>query len=196
MISLKISKRGSGLTIAVMVLVVSLCGASGVRAEGTVHKVLVHYLDLDGHHRKSPSLFERDVYQEFLRTHPEQVSAIAFDVLWKVPQSHKRDLSVRLEIRGSENYQTAPMSMVVPVNGRKYFKTWSRVTLNREEIDSIGKIVAWKVTVEEDGKALSSHHSFLWQRPPDEKGVRGQQPPANGNGQPGIPGGGFPRNPR
>ena len=49
-------------------------------AEGKIIKVLPHLLDKKGRHTLSPSLYERDAYQAKLRTHPEDISALRFDV--------------------------------------------------------------------------------------------------------------------
>ncbi len=51
-------------------------------ASGKVLKVLPHFLDLQGRHALSPSLFERDAYQAHLRKNPAEVSALRFDVEW------------------------------------------------------------------------------------------------------------------
>ena len=50
---------------------------------GIVVKVLPLFLDLKGHDALSPSLFDRDAYQAFLRQNTNDISAIRFDVLWK-----------------------------------------------------------------------------------------------------------------
>lgn len=157
-------------------------------AEGDVYKVLPHLLDLNGRHRDAPSLFARDAYQEFLRSHPDQVSGLSFDVLWKCPKGHKRILNLKIEIRGSNNYQTIPFSKVVPVQAKKTFKTWTSIILSKEELESIGKIVAWRVSLVEEGVELASQYSFLWRKPPDESPA---QPGRRTNPVPG--GRGFPR---
>ncbi len=157
----------AGLTALCTASLLCLAPVNNAVAEGRVHKVLLHLLDLDGRHTPAPSLFERDAYQEYLRSNPELVSGMAFDVLWKVPKGKKRNLQMRLEIRGSKNYQSSPFSRTVPVNATGFFKTWTRIDLSTADMDSIGQIVAWKVTVVEDEETdLCSHYSFLWQRPP------------------------------
>lgn len=158
------------------------------QAEGQVYKVLPHLLDLNGRHRDAPSLFARDAYQEFLRSHPDQVSGLSFDVLWKCPNGHKRVLNLKIEIRGSNNYQSIPFSKVVPVQAKKAFKTWTSIILSKEELESIGKIVAWKVSLVEEGVELAGHYSFLWRKPPEESPA---QPGRRINPVPG--GRGFPR---
>lgn len=163
---LKASSLLSRLALVALLLTVAFSCIS-VQAEGKIYKVLPHLLDLNGKHRNAPSLFERDAYQEFLRKNPDQVSGLGFDIHWKCPDSHKRDLLLTLEIRGSNNYQSAPFQKIIAVKGKKYFKTWSRIMLDREDLESIGKIVAWKATlVEADKGVLTEHLSFLWKTPP------------------------------
>src|SRR5437867_11725609 len=67
---------------------------------GRVMKVLPHFLDLKGRHALSPSLYDRDAYQAYLREHPEQRSAIRFDVQWKLKSAAYSPLKLRLELRG------------------------------------------------------------------------------------------------
>ena len=50
---------------------------------GRVVKVLPLLLDLKGRDAVSPSLYDRDAYQVYLRQHTNEISAIRFDVLWK-----------------------------------------------------------------------------------------------------------------
>ena len=52
-------------------------------ATGRVIKVLPLFLDAQGRDAVSPSLFDRDAYQVYLRQHTNEISAIRFDVLWK-----------------------------------------------------------------------------------------------------------------
>jgi len=50
---------------------------------GRVVKVLPLLLDRKGRDAVSPSLYDRDAYQVYLRQHTNEISAIRFDVLWK-----------------------------------------------------------------------------------------------------------------
>ena len=49
---------------------------------GRIVKVLPLFLDAQGRDATSPSLFDRDAYQFFLRDHASQISAIRYDVQW------------------------------------------------------------------------------------------------------------------
>ena len=56
------------LTLVCWFAAVLTAGAS----TGRVFKVLPHFLDTNGVHTLSPSLYERDAYQAHLRQHPEK----------------------------------------------------------------------------------------------------------------------------
>src|SRR3989449_10338349 len=73
---------------------------SAPAATGRVIKVLPHFLDLQGRHSLSPSLYDRDAYQAHLRQHPEQRSGMRFDVLWKAKTDRGATLKLRVELRG------------------------------------------------------------------------------------------------
>src|SRR5690348_10649157 len=70
-------------------------------ADGRVIKVLPHFLDLDGKHTLSPSLYGRDAYQYFLRQHPEKRSGVRFDIQWKATGTAAEPMKLRIELRGT-----------------------------------------------------------------------------------------------
>src|SRR2546425_9231499 len=76
--------------------------ASAVAAPAKVIKVLPHYLDREGRHALSPSLYDRDAYQAVLRRNPEQRSAIRFDIQWRARAASSDNLKLRLELRGTK----------------------------------------------------------------------------------------------
>src|ERR1700761_132456 len=67
---------------------------------GRVIKVLPFFVDLQGQIAKSPSLFDRDAYQAYLREKTNEVSAIRYDVQWKTSKSEDAKLKLRMELRG------------------------------------------------------------------------------------------------
>ena len=69
-------------------------------ASGRIIKVLPLFLDLKGHDAFSPSLYDRDAYQVYLRQHTNEISAIRFDVLWKASNTDDAKLKLRVELRG------------------------------------------------------------------------------------------------
>src|SRR5256885_6498812 len=74
-------------------------------ATARIIKVLPHLLDRKGRHTLSPSLYERDAYQGFLRKNPDQCSGLRFDVQWKAKRVDWSQLKLRVEIRGSKDAQ-------------------------------------------------------------------------------------------
>ena len=67
---------------------------------GRVVKVLPLLLDRKSHDAISPSLYDRDAYQVYLRQHTNEISAIRFDVLWKASNAKGAKLKLRVELRG------------------------------------------------------------------------------------------------
>jgi hypothetical protein len=57
-------------------LLIAAMAVSASAAEQRVIKVLPHLMDKEGRVAKSPSLFERDAYQLWLRENPEEQSGI------------------------------------------------------------------------------------------------------------------------
>src|SRR5215469_9829011 len=74
---------------------------AGDAATGRVVKVLPFFLDLKGYSALSPSLYDRDAYQAYLRRHVNQRSAIRFDVLWKTSNTGAAKLKLHVELRGT-----------------------------------------------------------------------------------------------
>ena len=50
-------------------------------ADGKVIKALPQFLDAQGQSALSPSLYDRDAYQAYLREHTTNISTLRFDVL-------------------------------------------------------------------------------------------------------------------
>jgi len=132
-------------------------------ATGGVVKVLPHFLDQQGRHALSPSLYDRDAYQAILRQHPEQRSGIRFDVEWKSKGPYFGKLNLVLELRGIAQGKL-PKQLVLEKNVEtsKWFRRWASFTLNGHEYSSFGEVTAWRVTLWEDDELLGEQKSFLW----------------------------------
>jgi hypothetical protein len=144
-------------------LVVILCAPVLLEA-GTarIFKVLPHYLDHDGRHVLSPSLFERDAYQAVLRENPEKSSALRFDVNWKAGGVASSSLILRIELRGSEQTLGVPLVIERPVRPARLFRNWSTLRLEGEEYLALGRLLAWRATLWEGDVLLAEEKSFLW----------------------------------
>jgi hypothetical protein len=136
--------------------------AAPAAKSGRVIKVLPLFLDLNGHDAKSPSLFDRDAYQAFLRQHTNEISAIRFDVLWKASNAKDAKLTLRAELRGVGEHslprQTALETEVTPA----FFRSWTSLKLEGDELRNFGSLVAWRVTLWNGGQLLGEQRSFLW----------------------------------
>jgi hypothetical protein len=129
---------------------------------GRVVKVLPLLLDREGRDTKSPSLYERDAYQAYLRQHTNEISAIRFDVLWKAVNANGLNLKLRVELRavgaGGLPRQMALEQSVTP----GFFRRWTSLPLVGADYKNFGKLVAWRATLWSDDQLLSEQKSFLW----------------------------------
>ena len=130
-------------------------------ASGRVVKVLPLLLDLKSRDAVSPSLYDRDAYQAYLR-HTNEISAIRFDVLWKASNAKGAKLKLRVELRGVGTgglpRQTTLEQSVTP----GFFRRWTSLTLGGADYKNSGELVAWRATLWSDDQLLSEQKSFLW----------------------------------
>ena len=131
-------------------------------ASGRVVKVLPLLLDLKGRDAVSPSLYDRDAYQVYLRQHTNEISAIRFDVLWKASNANGAKLKLRVELRGigpgGLPRQTTLEQSVTP----GFFRRWTSLTLGGADYKNSGELVAWRATLWSDDQLLGEQKSFLW----------------------------------
>ena len=146
-----------------------LIGLMGLGAEMALEaapiqiiKVLPHFLDREGRQSLSPSLYDRDAYQAFLRQHPTNCSALRFDIQWKARAVDPTRLKLRLELRGSRTHTTSPFVLEQPVKPRRFFSSWSALTLEASTYETLGRIIAWRVTLWEGDQLLAENKSFFW----------------------------------
>jgi hypothetical protein len=132
-------------------------------ASGRVIKVLPLFLDLKGHDAVSPSLYDRDAYQAYLRQHPDQCSAMRIDVSWKASNTGNAELKLWVELRGIGQKglpRQATLDQIVKPGG--FFHRWTSVTLGGENYKNFGELVAWRVTLWAGDKMIGEQKSFLW----------------------------------
>ncbi len=137
------------------------CGA----ATGRVLKVLPLFLDMQGRHSLSPSLYERDAYQANLRQNPGKISGVMYDVHWKVKGRVIAPLRLRLELRGIAQ-GNLPRQLVleraVPPSGGRWLGRWSGLILTGEAYKTFGEVTAWRASLWEGERMLGEEQSFLW----------------------------------
>jgi len=132
-------------------------------ATGSVIKVLPTLLDAQGKHALSPSLYERDAYQAYLRKHPEKRSGLRFDVEWKTHGDVTEPLKLRVELRGIANGDVpASTTLETPVKPGGWFHHWTCFKVTGDEYRKIGDVTAWRATLWEGDTVLSEQKSFLW----------------------------------
>ena len=85
------------LMILLLLAVLPAC-ADGIE-KGRIVKMLPLFLDLKGHDAISPSLYDRDAYQAYLRRHTNEISAIRFDFLWQVANPSAAKYKLRIELQ-------------------------------------------------------------------------------------------------
>ena len=149
------------LMILLLLGSLSVAGAADGVA-GHVHKVLPLLLDLKGHAATSPSLFDRDAYQAYLRQHTNEISAIRFDVLWSVSHADQADLKLRLELRGTGPDSLPRATTLEETVTPHFFRHWTSLTLADADLKNFGNVTAWHATLWSDGQLIGEQKSFLW----------------------------------
>jgi hypothetical protein len=146
-----------------LALILSLVvGVSAVEAAKTARiiKVLPHLLDAKGRHSLSPSLYERDAYQEHLRKNPDLCSAMRFDIHWAGLGLKRDSLKLRMELRVSG--ETKSLVIDEAIKPGNLSGHWSQITLSGENFKKAGKLVAWRATLWEGDEQVAELKSFLW----------------------------------
>lgn len=142
-------------------LLASLLPAVHAAADKVI-KVLPHYLDLQGRHTLSPSLFERDAYQALLRKDPSKCGGLRFDTQWKARKAAGRAFKLRLELVTTEHPKATPFVLEQPVTPKRWFSSWTGLKLDAAQLKAVGEIIAWRVSLRDGDRTLSEQHSFLW----------------------------------
>ena len=128
---------------------------------GSVVKVLPLLLDLKGRDAVSPSLFDRDAYQFYLREHTNEVSTVRFDVLWSTANTGKSELKLRLELRGLDTNGLPRLATLEQTVTPHFFRHWTSFKPN-DDNKNFGDTTAWRATLWAGGQMLGEQKSFLW----------------------------------
>lgn len=123
-----------------------------------VVKVLPFFLDTDGRIAKSPSLFDRDAYQAYLRAHTNGVSGLRYDVQCSADEKSK----LRLELRGGGEGSKPKIKILEAEVATGSFNNWTEIKLTGDDYKNFGTVTAWRVTLWSGDKQLSEQKSFLW----------------------------------
>lgn len=135
---------------------------AGGSVEGRIVKLLPLLLDANGHDAVSPSLFDRDAYQVYLREHTNDISGVRYDVLWRVKNPVPAKYRLRLELRGPViNGKPSQKTLEMEVKPTR-FRHWDSLAMTGDEYKNFGEAVAWRVTLWADDRQLAEQKSFLW----------------------------------
>ncbi|MFZ0826273.1 MAG: hypothetical protein WAO02_02515 [Verrucomicrobiia bacterium] len=129
---------------------------------GRVIKVLPLFLDARGRDAVSPSLYDRDAYQFYLRVHTNEISAMRFDVLWKAADAGDAKLKLRLELRSVSTNSLPRQTTLEQTVTPGYFSRWTALTLDGPDYKNFGELIAWHATLWSDDRLLGEQKSFLW----------------------------------
>jgi hypothetical protein len=151
-----------------LILALLLTGYVVQAAGGRVIKVLPLMIDHKGRHMLSPSLYERDAYQDLLRRNPALRSGMKFAVQWKVKGKPSAPLLLRVELRGvAQGNLPRQKTLEKLVTPGRWFTTWTELSLVGDEYADFGEVTAWRVTLWQKGPwdeqlLAGEQKSFLW----------------------------------
>ena len=148
------------LTI-LLLLAVLPAFADGIE-KGRIVKMLPLFLDLKGHDAISPSLYDRDAYQAYLRQHTNEISAIRFDFLWQVENPSVAKYKLRIELRGIGAGGKPTQTMLEQEAQPPSLRGWNCLTLGGADYKDFGELIAWRATLWRGDQLLSEQKSFLW----------------------------------
>jgi hypothetical protein len=131
-------------------------------ADGKIIKALPQFLDAQGRSALSPSLFDRDAYQAYLRNHPAERTALKLAVEWKAGGVDWSRVKLRAELRGALGNSLRDTTLEMPVKKNGLFSNWTEFKIDGEDYQKFGELVAWRVTLWEGDKPLAEQQSFLW----------------------------------
>lgn len=133
-------------------------------SSGRVIKVLPLLLDSQGRHALSPSLYERDAYQAFLRQHPEKRAGMLFAVQWKAKVKPAAPLVLRIELRGSAPGSLPKQAVLEQsVQPGGWLSKWTALRLSEAQYRALDEVTAWRATLWEGNQLIGEQQSFLWQ---------------------------------
>ena len=147
--------------LAMLCLMTVMALAAGA-ADGKVIKALPQFLDAQGRSALSPSLFDRDAYQAYLRKHPAERMALRLAVQWKASGVDWSRVKLRAELRGVLGNNLHTTTLEIPLTKSSLFGNWTDFKIEGEDFQKFGELAAWRVTLWEGDKQLGAQQSFLW----------------------------------
>jgi hypothetical protein len=147
------------LMLGLLLVLAPAAGAAGDR----ICKVLPQYLDEKGRESLTPSLYDRDAYQAFLRQNPSKRTALRFVVQWNADITQTNQWKLRVELRGGVQ-GTVPRqtTLEMPLPLHHGFSRWDSLVMNGDQYKTFGDVTAWRVTLWNGGRQIDEQKSFLW----------------------------------
>jgi hypothetical protein len=150
------------LLLLILVLGSFAFAGSAQAVSGKIVKVLPHFIDEQGRHTKSPSLFDRDAYQAWLRQHPEKRRGVRYDIQWKAKQQQS-ELMLRVELRGiAEGKLPKEKTLEANVKASTGWARWTDFAVTGDDYKALGEVTAWRVTLWDGDTLVDEQTSFLW----------------------------------
>ncbi len=144
--------------IIASLFVLAFALAANAQSEKII-KVLPHFLDAKRRASLSPSLFDRDAYQEVLRGSPAKRAGLRFDVQWKA--SYFRSLKLRVETRSGAGRE--PKTNVLEETVKPgVLSQWTALTITGDDYKKFGELISWRATLLDGTNVLAEQKSFLW----------------------------------
>src|ERR1039458_8649705 len=137
-------------------------------ADGKVIKALPQFLDAQGQSALSPSLYDRDAYQAYLRKHPGLRQALRLTVQWKARSVDWSKMKLRAELRGVLGNALHTTTLEMPIRKNGIFGNWTDFKIEGQDFQDFGELAAWRVTLWEGDTPLASQQSFLWSGVPTQ----------------------------
>jgi hypothetical protein len=150
----------------VLALAFMICGATSFAGSTKIIKVLQQRIDMEGRTSVSPSLYDRDAYQFWLRQKPEVCGGTRFQIQWKAEAASQRSLFLRIELVTAKSGVDKALVFERPVRAPSHWSRWSSITLASDEMTAVGEIIAWRVSLLDQETVLARQRSFLWPFPP------------------------------
>ncbi|MFO1477985.1 MAG: hypothetical protein U1F98_15220 [Verrucomicrobiota bacterium] len=146
-----------------LALCAAFVAAPASAGTGKVIKVLPLLVDTNGLHSLSPSLFDRDAYQAYLRRHPDECAGTRFAIQWKTSGAIYGPLLLRVEIRGTAKGDLPTRTTLEEkLKPGGWFSHWAEINLSGDAYRKSGTVTAWRVTLWEGDELLGEQKSFLW----------------------------------
>jgi hypothetical protein len=147
------------LMLGLLLVLAPAAEAAGDR----ICKVLPQYLDEKGRESLTPSLYDRDAYQAFLRQNPAKRTALRFVVQWKAEVTQTNQWKLRVELRGAVQGAVpgqTTLEMSLPLHHG--LSRWDSLVLGGDQYKTFGDVTAWRVTLWNGDQLVDEQKSFLW----------------------------------